>query len=180
MTTKIKNYAELANRILHKATDYYNDKLIIKRIFSLDGIDHLETIRLRLTIIDSYYSTNMNLRYYGIKNISELIYYSYKDDTSLKDELIEFVDESYDNYNIKDIFNKAYGISKRGEPKGKAISLISKYAYFLTDFQFPIYDSIVFETYPKIVNRFPELGIENKLSSDISHFIRMMRAFNIS
>ncbi len=180
MIKEIKIYSELANRILHNKTDYFNDKQIIKKIFSLPGKDHQETIRLRLTIIDSYYSTNMSRRYYGIENISKQIFHYYKDDQSLIDDLQLFIKEPYDNDYILDIFNQSYGISKKGEPKGKAISLISKYSYFLTNFQFPIYDSIVFETYAKIINRFPELGLEKKLSTEISDFVRMMNALNIS
>ena len=79
MTTDIKFYSEIANQILHKKTDYFKDKQIIKKIFTTTGDDHQENIRLRLTIIDSYYSTNMNRRYYGIEHISKLIFYYYKD-----------------------------------------------------------------------------------------------------
>lgn len=179
MTKEIKFYSELANQILHKKTDYFKDKQIIKKIFTSNGEDHQETIRLRLTIIDSYYSTNMSRRYYGIENISKLIFYYYKDDQSLIEELLLFINEPY-NKAILDIFNKPYGISKGGEQKGKAISLISKYAYFLTNFQFPIYDSIVFETYSKIINRFPELSVNKKLSTEISDFVRMMNELNKS
>ena len=180
MAKEIKFYSELANQILHKKTDYFKDKQIIKKIFTSNGEDHQETIRLRLTIIDSYYSTNMSRRYYGIENISKLIFYYYKDDRSLTEELLLFINEPYNNDAILDIFNQSYGISKGGEPKGKAISLISKYAYFLTNFQFPIYDSIVFETYSKIINRFPELSVNKKLSSEISDFVRMMNVLNKS
>ncbi|MCK9640470.1 MAG: hypothetical protein M0R39_11240 [Prolixibacteraceae bacterium] len=180
MTKEIKFYSELANQILHKNTDYFKDKQIIKKIFSSNGEDHQEIIRLRLTIIDSYYSTNMSRRYYGIENISKQIFDHYKDDQSLKNDLLSFINEPLNNVMIRDIFNKPYGISKGGEPKGKAMSLISKYAYFLTDFQFPIYDSIVFETYQKITNRFPELGLNMKLSTEISDFVRIMNLLNKS
>ena len=46
------------------------------------------------------------------------------------------------------LFTEKYGIGKEGNDKGQAISLITKYAYFETNFQFPIYDSIVREMYP--------------------------------
>ena len=180
MRKEIKFYSELANQILHKKTDYFKDKQIIKKIFTTTGDDHQENIRLRLTIIDSYYSTNMNRRYYGIEHISKLIFYYYKDDRALIDDLIMFIQDPYSNDYLLDIFNQKYGISKGGEPKGKAISLISKYAYFLTNFQFPIYDSIVFETYSKIINRFPALSLDKKLSTEISHFVRMMNSLNNS
>jgi hypothetical protein len=93
------------------------------------------------------------------------------------DALLSFTSDQK-NDQILDIFNGSYGINKKGEQKGKAISLFSKYAYFLTNFQFPIYDSIVFKTYPKIVKRFPELSLNKELSKDISGFVSMMNRFN--
>jgi|WetSurMetagenome_2_1015567.scaffolds.fasta_scaffold254042_2 hypothetical protein len=178
MTAKIQAYSELSNMFLDKRTDYFNDKQIIKRIFSVNGADHQETIRIRLTIIDSYYSTNMSRRYYGIQNISKKIFDYYDNDNSFKNELLQFIIEPFRNDYIIDLFKQSYGIGKGGESKGKAISLISKYAYFLTDFQFPIYDSIVFETYSKIVAKYPELGLDKNLSTDISSFISMMNSLN--
>lgn len=177
MENTIKSFSEIANRILHNKTDYFKDKEIIKKIFSITGDDHQDTIRLRLTIIDSYYSTNMSRRYYGIENISKWIFTYYKEDSSLIEDLHLFVKESYSK-DLLEIFNHAYGISKKGDAKGKAISLISKYSYFLTNFQFPIYDSIVFETYPKIIKKFPDLGLKQNLSEEISHFVRMMSTLN--
>ena len=50
----------------------------------------------------------------------------------------------------KNLFSEAYGIGKDGKEKGVANSLISKYAYFETGFQFPIYDSIACEMYPLV------------------------------
>jgi len=178
MTTKIQAYSELSNLFLDKRTDYFNDKQIIKKIFSINGVDHQETIRIRLTIIDSYYSTNMSRRYYGIQNISKRILDYYNDDNSFKNDLLQFIIEPFNNDQIIDLFKQSYGISKDGEPKGKAISLLSKYAYFLTDYNFPIYDSIVFETYPKIVMKYPELGLDKNLSTDISSFIAMINSLN--
>jgi hypothetical protein len=108
-----------------------------------------------------------------------VIYYYYKDDPSLKSDLLAFITDPY-NDQILDIFNTAYGINKKGLPKGRAKSLFSKYGYFLTNFQCPIYDSIIFETYPKIIKRFPEMGLKEKLSNDISEFMMMMNNLNKS
>lgn len=177
MISEITKYSTLANLILDKGTDYFNDKQLIRKIFALGNKDYKETIRLRLTIIDSFYSTNMNLRYYGIANMAEIISFYYKDDLSLIDDLSQFITYPY-NDQILDIFNSSYGINKKGEKNGKAISLFSKYAYFLTSFRFPIYDSLVFETYPKIVKRFPELNLTENLSTDISVFVSTMNRFN--
>jgi hypothetical protein len=178
MATKMQSYSELANQILNQNTDYFNDKQIIKKIFAINGIDHQETIRIRLTIIDSFYSTNMSRRYYGIHNISKEIADHYTDDQYFINDLIEFTNEPYNNDDIINLFNTSYGISKFGKPIGKAISLISKYAYFLTNFHFPIYDSIVFETYPRIVNIFHQGELEKDLPNDISGFVRNMNRLN--
>ncbi len=178
MIAKMQTYSELASHILDKKTDYFNDKQIINKIFTISGIDHQETIRIRLTIIDSYYSTNMSRRYYGIHHISKKIFDYYNDDQTFINDLIKFTNDPFQNDHILDIFNSPYGISKLGNPKGKAISLISKYAYFLTNFRFPIYDSIISETYPKIVNKYPEMGLEKDLPTDISGFVRIMNRLN--
>lgn len=179
MIKELKTYADLANKILNNDTVYSKDKRLIKQVFNFDNTDLKERIRVRLTLIDSYYSTNMSRRYYGIESISELIYYYYPEDALLINDLITFLKEPFENNQILDIFNQSYGISKKGEPKEKAISLISKYAYFLTGFYFPIYDRIVFETYQRIQNKMILPGFPEKLSDKISEFILIMNNLNL-
>ena len=116
MSTEIQAYSELSNLFLDNRTDYFNDKQIIKRFFSINGVDHQETIRIRLTIIDSYYSTNMSRRYYGIQNISKKIFDHYTDDNSLKKDFHQFVIEPFQNGHILALFKSLWvlGVKERG------------------------------------------------------------------
>jgi hypothetical protein len=145
---------------------FSTDKKAIEKIFKNTLSNTKEDILARLTIIDSMYSTQMNKRYYGLDELADVI--SHFD--NLKELAIQFVkhpnDASIFTCNIKQkgffsilktektysLFNEKYGIKKNGDDSGVAISLISKYLYFLTDYQFPIYDSIAMEVFPKLWN----------------------------
>ena len=70
---EIKEMANLAEEIL-KSTPYSEDKTDIRKFFEKDfGFSYQEIVKIRLTVIDSYYSTNMSMRYYGIKELEERI-----------------------------------------------------------------------------------------------------------
>ena len=49
-------------------------------------------------------------------------------------------------------FNKKYGINKQGKDFGKAISLLSKYCYFINNSNFLIYDTIAKVSCPLLTN----------------------------
>ncbi len=178
MANNILDYSELANKILNTNTEYHSAKSIIDKVFKLNISDYKETIKLRLTVIDSFYSTNMNKRYYGIDDIASRMIFYYPNDELLVNDLINFIDNSFSNDQLLDIFNSCYGISKTGQEKGAAKSLISKYFYFLTKGKFPIYDTIVFETYPLIIKYFSITGPGSKLTKNISEFINNMAYLN--
>ena len=76
---------------------------------------------------------------------------------------------------LSNLFSEGYGIGKDAKSKGTAISLISKYAYFLTDFQFPIYDSVVKEMYPKLCNY---LFLENMPAIKVTDIARYINAID--
>ena len=127
---------------------YSEDKESIRQIFEKSDV------LIRLTVIDSMYSTQMDKRYYGLNELAEVI----SSFSNLKDLAIKFANNPEDtscfDYEIGDkkgnLFDEKYGINKQGNKKGLAVSLISKYLYFLTDFKFPIYDSIALEIFPKL------------------------------
>ncbi len=143
--------SELANNILENETSYFKDKNIIYGFFT-NSKDKLskEIIESQLTIIDSYYSTNMSRRYYGIEEIAESILKVSNSKDELKSKFIEYANTSNHSIEITNLFHKNYGYTKKGKSLGRSMSLISKYAYFITDFNFPIYDSIVREVYPLV------------------------------
>ncbi len=140
---------------------FSTDKTAIERIFKMTDSRKLSDILLRLTVIDSMYSTQMNRRYYGLQKLAENIRII-EQDKGIKRLCVEFLAQGdcrdarlFDgkaNGEHFNLFAEHYGIGKDGSGKGVAVSLISKYAYFETDYGFPIYDSIACEMYPQIWN----------------------------
>jgi len=57
ITNEIKEYTDLAFNILERDTNYVRGKKTISDVFKVDRENRFETIIFRLTIIDSYYST---------------------------------------------------------------------------------------------------------------------------
>jgi len=144
--------ANLAKEILEKETPYFKDKLAISSFFNFNSDEYTkEIIEHQLTIIDSYYSTNMSKRYYGIEEIAESILKISSSKNELSKIFQEFVRNPTLNNEIIELFKSEYGYNKLGEKYGQANSLISKYAYFVTNYNFPIYDSIVRKVYPLIM-----------------------------
>lgn len=153
---------------------YSLGKATILKVFNATNSYTTEDILARLTLIDSMYSTQMSRRYYGLEELAKVLAEINKN-KSLKDAFIDFLeDKEYTPFNIKgkktNLFSEKYGIGKNGEDKGTAVSLISKYAYFETEFRFPIYDSIVREMYPRIWNycgfkeKMPEIKANDMVS----------------
>lgn len=136
------------------------DKITIEKIFEKTSSENKIDVVARLTVIDSLYSTQMTRRYYGIDELAEslcLLYIQkkkplkelFKEFTEKQDtSLFDFVKKEGGKEVTTNLFDEKYGIGKDGKDKGIAISLISKYAYFETGKEFPIYDSIVCEIYP--------------------------------
>lgn len=149
--TELREKSELANRILENDTPYLKDKNRIYSLFLSESTSFTQDIvEQQLTIIDSYYSTNMSKRYYGIEQVAESIV---KVSNNLKElELIfsNYKVNPHDYPPITKLFDANYGYTKIGKEFGHARSLISKYAYFVTHFNFPIYDSIVKEVYQSL------------------------------
>ena len=130
----------------------------------------------RLILIDSLYSTNINrMRSFGLEEMTDVIWDLSDDgngnhlDRNVVIKLQNFIycceknscenNKGYflknlkigpwvDYFPIRDVFNDEYGYIN-GSKAGKAISLLSKYFYFVAliqqvdDYGFPIYDRIV-------------------------------------
>ena len=110
------------------------------------------------------YSTQMSRRYYALDELADfLAKLSEGKQGKLRQMFLDFAKDPEKNLSLfdftfkekkeeikKNLFSESYGIGKDGQDKGVAISLISKYAYFDTKFQFPIYDSIACEMYPLV------------------------------
>lgn len=134
---------------------YASNKTAISQLFSATSDEKEEDILLRLTVIDSMYSTQMNKRYYALEDLAKAMFaIGTEKNCPLAKLFTEFtmtLDASLFDYRDGNLFGNRYGIGKDGGSKGVAISLISKYAYFTTNYQFPIFDTIVCETLPCLV-----------------------------
>ncbi|MCQ2154394.1 MAG: hypothetical protein MJY55_01075 [Bacteroidales bacterium] len=160
---------------------YTSDKNAITTIFDciLNPYSY-SSILVKLTVIDSLYSTQMGRRYYGLDELAKVLTElhagkslseKFKKLSSLELTKAEFsINNGHSN-----LFDECYGIGKDGEDKGTAVSLITKYAYFETKGNFPIYDSIAREMYPKIWNycSFPRKDCPTQVSLlSIESFIK--------
>lgn len=134
-------YADIAYNILNNDTDYLKSKNIISKIFTKKWGNRVDTIKFRLTIIDNFYSTQMNKRFFGIDDIADKL--NKFSDKELRIKCKEYLESENKNNEISKLFKYSYGIHKLGKDGGGAGSLISKYLYFLTKYNFPIYDSLV-------------------------------------
>ncbi|MBR4996827.1 MAG: hypothetical protein IKY84_03035 [Bacteroidaceae bacterium] len=147
----------LAKNDVYKGESGFSaDKDAILKVFEITRQETKADILIRLTLIDSMYSTQMSRRYYALDELAEfLVGLSEGKQGKLRQMFLNFAKDPVKNnrlfnYNKSNLFSESYGIGKDGSDKGVAISLISKYAYFETNFQFPIYDSIACEMYPLV------------------------------
>ena len=181
-------YANLAKKILDNSNESTNDKKIIKELFDKDEKLILEKIRLRLTVIDSIYSTNMGRRLFGISDLAKKILKlstvdDKADDSILSSKIKDFINaiNNGKNGSIGDALEEPFGINKFGEKSGVATSLMSKYFYFLMGYKFPIYDSLVKDYLKEINKKFKPTIIDcNKFKGFSSplNFFKIISEFN--
>ncbi len=130
---------------------YTVDKKSIRKVFSLTDSRHIEDVMARLALIDGMYSTQMNRRYYPLEDLAEVLV-ALDRESPLRNRFRSFTaDLDTNHFSVDDnnnLWSNGYGIGKDGTPKGAAVSLISKYAYFETEYRFPIFDSIACEVLP--------------------------------
>ena len=121
-----------------------------------------ELVMQRLALIDLFYSTNLN-RYtqFGLYHLANVIL-TFRTDSALANDAHSFVNQPLPSHPIyTQLFNQAYSF-----PKTHAVSIISKYLFFLLEAQgcstgFPIYDSMVKGLLPKVAKK---LGLANTAS----------------
>lgn len=178
----LKTIANTAHSILFSGTKYQTDRKVIEEIFNNTKANFsIESIITRLTIIDSYYSTQMNKRYYGIEDLAkELFIACGENEKTLTNLFVEITEEPYKGDILKVFNHENYGIHKNGKEAGKAISLISKYAFFQTQFNFPIYDRLAKVVFPLLMNRhFHEESKHYSINTeDISNYIQSISKLN--
>ena len=148
-------FAQLASNILSNNTKYQKDKEIIKSIFT-DTLNNNNKVIARLSTIDGFYSTQMNKRFWGIEEISEAINNISTDDDTIINLANQFINNTQTDNPIYNLIVDNYGYKKNGRVYGRASSLVTKYLYFVTGFQFPIYDSLIRSSYESISSRLPQ------------------------
>jgi hypothetical protein len=159
--------ADLAQSILNENTGYSRNKRIIKELFN-----NSTDIELRLRVIDSMYSTQMSKRLFGIDDIARAInvingLFNENCDKAIRQEIINTLNGN-DSTIITELLQSTYGRSKLEDRGVKATSLISKYLYFVNNSEFPIYDSLVKDSY-----RLFQIGTINE-----GNFIEKLRELN--
>lgn len=134
------------------AYSYVEQRNMIKCVFNNPARYDLSTVMLRLTVIDSLYSTNASYAYFSIEELAKAIL----DLGSEEDAKTYFKQIARGKDDVQNLFGSTYGIRKNTQKGGKLISLVSKYAYYtlLCDesdaLGFPIYDSLAIEMFPKL------------------------------
>jgi hypothetical protein len=176
---EFNEYTDIAYRILQSSTNYIRSKQIISDIFKIYRCNRFETIIFRLTIIDSYYSTQMNKRFFGLDDLANRLTEVANNDETLQSMCLEFISNTIINNGIKDLFNGKYGIRKTGQNVGQAASLISKYLYFLTEYKFPIYDNLVKISYLLVKNKYPQLSIPDINKKFDNSYFEKIKQLNI-
>lgn len=129
---------------------YNNQRALISQLFNT-GEYNLGTIILRLTVVDSLYSTNAAYSYFSFDEMAEKIMKLGGEE----DARNYFYGIACKKKDDKGLFCEPYGIQKNLAEGSKQMSLLSKYAYYCLlqvpqkyPLGFPIYDRLAKETYP--------------------------------
>ena len=146
-----KNELDQESPTLQTAT-YNNQRALINQVFRT-GEYNRGTIILRLTVIDSLYSTNAAYSYFSFEEMAERI-------SALgteEDARNYFYSVALLGEDKEKLFSEEYGIQKNLAEGNKQMSLLSKYAYYCLlqapqkyPLGFPIYDRLAKETYPTV------------------------------
>ena len=167
----INELIALAVKILKNETEYIFDRNVIDSIFNNTKRNFsIDSLKIRLTIIDSMYSTNMSKRLFGISDLSEAIF-NIGNDEILLEEIDKFKNNSKGS-KINFLLANSYGIRKDGSSVGEARSLISKYLYFLSGHNFPIEDTLVKDNINKVLKYFFNFNLnkENDFLHELINF----------
>lgn len=127
---------------LIKDSSYDGETLLIKKYFEFYPVvknnkDNLNIIKTRLILIDALYSTQIFKNRFAINDISRKIN-KFNSDYEINLKINSFLNDFDKKNDIFDLFNTTYGNLNK-----KAMSLISKYLFFVSNYNFPIYDSLV-------------------------------------
>lgn len=151
---------DLAQLIQNQSISFYcpyiQQRDIINSTFGVNIPYSESCIIRRLIVIDSLYSTNANFNYFSIEEMAAAIYNIGPNEQNAIDYFERIANGGGDTLGI---FSRSYGIRKNTLPGNSAMSLLSKYAYYLllnctqNPLGFPIYDNMAKEIYPIIIKQ---------------------------
>ncbi|WP_374443035.1 hypothetical protein [Epilithonimonas sp.] len=156
-----------------QSSHYAKEKAFISKCFQIEVDCQFDKVKLRLQLIDSLYSTQMSKRYYGIEELAGALA-QYTDEELIR-EARNYVNSETSEI-LDKVFTEKYGYNSVGKKEKKAVSLISKYLYFLTDYQFPIYDSLVKIAYPKVIKEYNVTTGYSKITD--TNFVQALAKLN--
>lgn len=172
---------ELDNEVqtLQTAT-YNNQRALINQVFRT-GDYNKGSIILRLTVIDSLYSTNAAYSYFSFEEMAEKIE-ALGNEEEARNYFYNIARRKGDD---KGLFCELYGIQKNLAEGSKQMSLLSKYAYYCLlqksqkyPLGFPIYDRLAKETYPKVCKILGVVPTEKLSSSDTTDIEKYVKCLN--
>lgn len=161
---------------------YVQQRAMINQIFAATSNNYgVQSIMLRLIVIDSLYSTNAEYSYFSFEEMAKAI----KAIKALGTE----EDAATHFYGLvegrikdeKELFSKKYGIRKNLKEGSKQMSLMSKYAYYVLmqdpnryPLGFPIYDSLAIAMYPKVCENLGITASEITENVSIDSYISLL------
>lgn len=177
--TDVVAAASLAQEILHDDTPYLTAKSLISSVFMRQIAERMrDAVMLRLTVIDSYYSTNMSKRYYGIDDIAGALADVGSADDTLRRCFLSFLRQCKNGVEKEDpvgrLLNARYGLTKAATTSKRAVSLLSKYAYFLCQYEFPIYDRLALDSCQLLARHCTDLSLPTVRLKEPTAFFREM------
>ncbi len=165
--------------VQRNTSNYFLHRDIINSLFKPSTqLDAEAQIILRLTIIDSLYSTNAAYSYFSIDEMAQKII-SLGDDEAASQY---FYGIATSKNTGKILFDERYGIRKNLDQGSRQMSLLSKYAYYLLlqnkekyPLGFPIYDSLALDQFPKVYNRLGiKLNKKLKYKDNIDDYVKVL------
>lgn len=180
-----------------KGFSYVQQRAMINQIFQSTSGDNynIQSIMLRLIVIDSLYSTNAAYSYFSFEEMAKAICELGPEDkaaTYFYNLVCEVEKQDCKNNQSSKLFSSNYGIRKNLADGSKQMSLMSKYAYYVLlqnpkDYPlgFPIYDSLAIKMYPKVCellkieSRFTESAAENNKLM-IEEYINALKEIRIA
>lgn len=137
---------------------YVQQRAMINQIFATTSGNNynIQSIMLRLIVIDSLYSTNAAYSYFSFEKMANAI----KELGNEKESAEYFYSIAKGENAGKGLFSEKYGIRKNLKDGSKQMSLMSKYAYYVLlqnpkeyPLGFPIYDSLAIKMYPNVCKK---------------------------